>query len=89
MKKKPLFDDNIVVTVNPNIKVHPNPFPKKMESAIAFFEKNGLPPEIKQTKNRKKPPLSALQAELLTVYSINPTEQQMHQLKKMEEEITV
>ena len=81
MKKKSFLDDNIDVAVNPNMKVHPNLFPKKMARAIAFIEKNGLPPDVKRTKKHKKPPLSTLQTELLNLYAINPSEQQMLQLK--------
>ena len=80
------IDDNITATVNPNMKVHPNPFPEKMARAIAFFEKNGLPPCAKPTKKRKKTlkktALSTLQTELLTAYDFDPSEQQMAQLKE-------
>jgi hypothetical protein len=80
MKNTSLVDANIKIKVNPNIKVHPNPAPRKMAKAIAFFEEYRSSKLEKQSK-RYKQPLSTLQTELLTVYSIDPTEQQMLQLK--------
>ncbi len=63
-------------------------FPKKMELAIATIEKYGLPSGLKrsekskkQQKKDKKTALSILQNELLAVYTFDPTEQQMQQLK--------
>ena len=81
MKKKSFLDDDSNATLNPNMKVYPNPFPRKMASTIAFIEKNGLPPQIEKTKKSKKSTHSALQNELLTVYDFEPTEEQMLQLK--------
>jgi hypothetical protein len=81
MKKKSSIFDNIEVEIDPQIKAHSNLFPEKMQRAIAFFEKNGLPPDVERTKKRKKAVLTPLQAELLSVYAINPSEQQMLQLK--------
>ncbi len=85
MDNTSFFSDESKATLNPNMKVHPNPFPEKMARAIAFFEKNGLPPGVERTKKwekkHKKPPLSSLQNELLTVYTFEPTEQQMQQIK--------
>jgi hypothetical protein len=60
-------------------------FPKKMELAIATIEKFGLPSGIERTKKGKKKHTktarSPLQNELLTIYTFDPTEQQMQQLK--------
>lgn len=85
MNNTSFFADESNVTVNPNMKVYPNPFPEKMARAVAFFEKNGPPPSVertkKQAKKRKKSPLSTLQIELRAVYAIDPTEQQMRQVK--------
>lgn len=58
----------------------PNPFPEKMARAVAFLEKNGLPPDIERPKTRKKTSRSTLQTELLTVFSLDPSEQQMQEL---------
>jgi hypothetical protein len=81
MKNTSLIDANIKVKINPNIKAHPNPAPRKMAMATAFFEKYHLAKMKKHSKELNQPPLSVLQTELLTVYSIDPTEQQMLQLK--------
>ena len=81
MNKTSFLDDNATATLNPNMIVHPNPFPEKMARAIDFLEKNGLPPNVKRIKTSKKPPRSTLQTELLAVYAFEPTEQQMQQLK--------
>jgi hypothetical protein len=56
-------------------------FPKKVEMATEHFKKYALPHLKKQTKKTKKKSLSPLQNELLTVYSFDPTEQQMQELK--------
>jgi hypothetical protein len=80
MKKNSLFGD-VKVTINPDIKIHPNPFPRKMAMAIEFIEKHGLPKEMKKKKKAKKPQLTTLQKELLDFYAQEPTEQQMHQVK--------
>ena len=86
MNNTSFFADESNVTVNPDMEVYPNPFPEKMARAIAFFEKNGLPPCAKPTKKRKKTlkktALSTLQTELLTAYDFDPSEQQMAQLKE-------
>lgn len=87
--KKTAFIESPYCKYNPSLddeeKNNPNPFPQKMASAIAFIEKHGLPPEVKQSKKwkkkHKKRSLSTLQNELLTVYTFDPTEQQMQQLK--------
>jgi hypothetical protein len=85
MNNTPFFEDESNITVNPNMKVYQNPFPEKMARAVAFFEKNGLPPDAKPTKKwkkkHKKQVLSTLQTELLTAYDFDPSEQQMAQLK--------
>ncbi len=89
MDNTSFFADESTVTVNPNMKVYPNPFPEKMARAVAFFEKNGPPPGVeytkkeakRQAKKAKKSPLSTLQIELRAVYAIEPTEQQMRQVK--------
>ncbi len=51
-----------------------------MELALEFIEKHGLPPEVMQTKKAKKRSLSTLQNELLSVFDLEPTEQQMKEL---------
>jgi hypothetical protein len=69
------------MTLDPDMKVSANPAPRKMAMAIEFIEKNGLPPEVEKTKKNRKAALSTLQNELLSVYSFEPTEEQMAQLK--------
>ncbi len=81
MKKTAFFDDDENIEIDPNIKVHPNPFPEKTARAIAFIEKNGLPPQTEKTKKSKKSSRSSLQNELLSIYAFEPTEEQMLQLK--------
>lgn len=85
MNKTSFLDHNATATVDPNMKVPLNPAPEKMARAIAFIEKNGLPSSVKRTKKQakkhKKSPLSTLQIELRAVYAIDPTEQQMLQVK--------
>jgi hypothetical protein len=81
MNKSSFLNHNATAIFDPNMKVPRNPAPEKMQRAIAFFEKNGLPPDVERTKKRKKTGLTPLQAELLSVYAINPSEQQMLQLK--------
>ena len=62
-------------------KNNPNPFPEKMALAVASIEKYGLPPHIKRTKKVSKINHSARQTEVLTVFSVDPTEKQIQQLK--------
>jgi hypothetical protein len=81
MNNTAFFADESHATLNPNMKVYENPFPEKMARAVAFFEKNGLPPDIERPKTRKKATRSTLQKELLTVFSLDPSEQQMQELK--------
>lgn len=81
MKKTSFFDENEDVIIDPTIQVHPNPFPEKMARAIAFIEKNGLPPRLQQPKKSKKSTRTTLQNELLSIYNFDPTEEQMLQLK--------
>jgi predicted type IV restriction endonuclease len=64
-------------------KNHPNPFPRQMSSAIAAIKEHETAIKL-YTKNRAeklKSPRSKLQDELLTLYSFDPTEQQLQQLK--------
>ncbi len=90
--KKTSFIESPYCEYDPSLddeeKNDPNPFPEKMASAIAFIDKHGLPPEVKQSKKWKKKlkkakklALSTLQNELLNVYTFDPTEEQMQQLK--------
>lgn len=81
MKKKSFLNEDSNATLNPNMKVYPNPFPRKMALAIEFIEKYGLPPQLEKPKKSKKPTPSTLQNELLTIYTFEPTEEQMQQLK--------
>ena len=78
-----------VVKYDPNlddyVKNNPNPFPKKLAEATAFIEKHGLPERLMSPKKSKQkndsPPLTDLQKELLEVYALQPSEQQMVALK--------
>ena len=82
MKKTSFLEtDEEYMTLDPDMKVPANPAPRKMAMAIEFIEKHGLPPEVKKTKKSKKAMRSTLQNELLSVYSFEPTEEQMAQLK--------
>lgn len=81
MKNTSFIDTDINVGVNPNIKVHPNPAPQKMAMATTILENYVLSQKKKYPKTKKQTPLSPLQTELLSVYTFNPTEQQMLQLK--------
>lgn len=56
-------------------------FPKKVEEATELYKRLVLPHQIKKRKKKKKKSLSPLQNELLTVYTFDPTEQQMQELK--------
>ena len=67
--------------LNPNMKVHTSPVPKKMAEAIAIVEKYGLPPQLEKPKKSKKTTSSSLQNELLMAYNFEPTEEEMRQLK--------
>jgi hypothetical protein len=42
------------MTLDPNMKVCANSVPKTLARAIAFIEKNGLPPDVKRTKKHAK-----------------------------------
>lgn len=87
--KKIAFIESPYVKYDPSLddeeKKNPNPFPEKMAMTVAFIEQHGLPPEVKRTKKwkkqHKKTALSPLQAELLTVFAIDPSDKQMQQLK--------
>ena len=85
MKNKSFLSHNSNATLNPEMKVYAHPFPEKMTATVTFIEEYGLPPEVKHTKKWKKkhkePSLSPLQAELLTVFAIEPSNNQMQQLK--------
>jgi hypothetical protein len=81
MNNTAFFADESHATLNPNMKVYENPFPEKMARAVAFIEKNGLPPDIERPKTLKKATHSTLQNELLTVFSLDPSEAQMQELK--------
>ncbi len=80
--KKTAFVESPYNTYDPSLdddeKNNPNPFPEKMAMAVEFIEKHGLPPHIKHTKKAHR---SAQQTEVLTVFSVDPTEKQMQQLK--------
>ena len=56
-------------------------FPQKVELATEHFKKYVLPHLEKKPKKSKKKSLSPLQNELLMVYTFDPTEQQMQELK--------
>ena len=81
MKKIPF------VEYDPNLddyaKNHRNPFPKQMASAIASIEKHeaSMKSYISKRTERLKLLRSPLQNELLNLYSFDPTEAQMQQLK--------
>jgi ethanolamine utilization protein EutP (predicted NTPase) len=83
--KKTAFIEHPNITYDPSLddeeKNNPNPFPEKMALAIATIEKYGLPPHIKRTKKAEKALRYAQQTEVLTVFSVDPTEKQMQQLK--------
>jgi hypothetical protein len=81
MDNTAFFADESNATLNPNMKVFPNPFPEKMARAVAFFEKNGLPPDIERPKTHEKVAHSTLQNELLKVFSLDPSEAQMQELQ--------
>ena len=81
MNKTSFLDYNATATVDPNMKVPLNPAPEKMARAIAFLEEHGLPPELEKPKKSKKHTRSTLQNELLNIYTFEPTEEEMLQLK--------
>lgn len=56
-------------------------FPKKLEEATELYKRLILPYQKEKPKKRKKKNLSPLQNELLMVYTFDPTEQQMQELK--------
>lgn len=81
MKKTAFLSDESHAKLNPNMTVYANPNSKKKALAIEIIEKYGLPPQLEKPKKIKKKNLSPLQNELLTVYTFDPTEQQMQELK--------
>ncbi len=56
-------------------------FPKKLEMATEHFKQYALPHLTKQSKKSKKSTRTALQNELMTIYSFEPTEEQLLQVK--------
>ena len=70
------------VKYDPSLDAYTNVslFPKKMELALATIKKHGLPDHVRQTHRLKKPARSVLQNELLTVFALDPTAQQMQEL---------
>jgi hypothetical protein len=84
MKKMAFFED-AHATYDPDLdnfeEKYPNPFPEKMARAVAFLEKHGLPPNIERAQRLQESSVSTLQNELLTVFSFEPSEQQMQELK--------
>jgi hypothetical protein len=77
MKNKSFIKEAEFMTLDPNMKVPINPAPKKMAKAKATLEMVALT----QKKHRKISELTSIQAELINVFAINPSEQQMQQLK--------
>jgi hypothetical protein len=77
MKNKSFIKEAEFMTLDPNMKVPVNPAPKKMAKAKATLEMVALT----QKKRRKISELTSIQAELINVFAINPSEQQMQQLK--------
>lgn len=71
------------VEYHPSLDAYTNVslFPEKMELAVATIKKHGLPAHIKRTEKTNQPSVSTLQNELLTVFSLDPSEQQMQELK--------
>ena len=82
--KKNIFLNNPHYAYDPSLDDDeindPNPFPEKMARAVAFLEKNGLPPDLERTHRLKKPARSTLQNELLTVFALDSTAEQMQEL---------
>jgi hypothetical protein len=75
------------ITYDPSLDAYTNVvlFPKKLAEATAFIEKHGLPERFmtpkKRVKESSKPPLTNLQKELLEIYALEPTDEQMTALK--------
>jgi hypothetical protein len=93
MKNKSfLSQEDEYMVLDKNMKTHPNAGARKMAIAVAFIEEHGLPEDLKTSKKTKKkkiqtPPLTALQKELLDIYTLEPTEQQMLELKAFLEQL--
>jgi hypothetical protein len=64
-------------------KNHSNPFPRQMSSVISAIKEHetAIKSYTKSRAEKLKSPRSKLQDELLTIYSFDPTEQQLQQLK--------
>jgi hypothetical protein len=77
MNKNSLFEDDEYMTLDPNMKVHPNPAPRKMALAKAMLEKMA----IVQENRRKQPQLTSAQMALLNRYTHQPNEKQMKKLE--------
>jgi hypothetical protein len=75
MKNTSFLNSNAKATVNTDIKVHPNPAPRKTELAITILENYML------SQKASIPKLTTLQTALLNAYSLEPTEQQMLELQ--------
>jgi hypothetical protein len=64
-------------------KNHPNPFPAQIASVVTMIEKHEV--AIKSYMNERNEKIksrrSTLQNELLNIYTFDPTEQQLQQLK--------
>jgi hypothetical protein len=81
MKKSTALAEDANVKINPNIKSHPNPAPRKMAIAMAIFDEYSAAKKIKRAKKSAQPQLTTLQKELLDFYAQEPTEVQMQQVK--------
>ena len=76
--------DTIVINVqvDKRLNVYSNKvlFPKKVEKAKAFLEKNGLPQAVKEDLAQYHSHLDTLQKALLRCYVSEPTNEQLAQL---------
>jgi hypothetical protein len=81
MKKTNSLAEEANVKINPRIKVHPNPAPRKMAIAIGILEEYNASQKIKRAQKNAQPQLTTLQKELLNFYAQEPTEAQMQQIK--------
>ena len=72
----------INVQVDKHLNAYSNEvlFPKKVERAKAFLEKNGLPQSVKEDLAQHKSNLDSLQKALLQCYVSEPTNEQMAKL---------
>ena len=81
MKKTNSLTEEANVKINPKIKVHQNPAPRKMAIAMAILEEYNASQKIKRAQKNAQPQLTTLQKELLNFYAQEPTEAQMQQIK--------